>query len=314
MSDRDITLGDTFDIKFTTRAFATGVPTTMAGSPTVSVYPGNSTTQITAGITLTYASGFDGVAGLCNVRVVATSGNGYAANTDYAMVLTGSPTVASVSVVGEVVGHFSTSRSAAAVDLANTTDGLGALKAETALIVEDTGTTIPATITTIDNEIAALDTVVGRVEVDTQSIETKVDAVKVRTDRLPNVVAGGAGGVFIAGTNAATTVTTALTTTFTGNLTGNVGGSVASNTELGPSEVNAQVSAVLKTDTIADLANQTPPATPTFEEALMYVYSALRNKVTVTAGSKGFHNNAGTEIYAKALADDGTIYSEAEGV
>lgn len=300
MSDRDITLGDTFDIKFTTRAFATGVPTTMAGSPTVSVYPGNSTTQITAGITLTYASGFDGVAGLCNVRVVATSGNGYAANTDYAMVLTGSPTVASVSVVGEVVGHFSTSRSAAAVDLANTADGLGALKAETALIVEDTGTTIPATITTIDNEIAAID--------------TKVDAVKVRTDRLPNVVAGGAGGVFIAGTNAATTVTTALTTTFTGNLTGNVAGSVASNTELGPSEVNAQVAAVLKTDTIADLANEAPPATPTFEEALMYVYSALRNKVTVTADSKGFHNNAGTEIYAKALADDGTTYSEAEGV
>ena len=155
---------------------------------------------------------------------------------------------------------------------------------------------------------------VGGSTTSVSALATNAAAVKVRTDRLPNVVAGGAGGVFIAGTNAATTVTTALTTTFTGNLTGNVGGSVASNTELGPSEVNAQVSAVLKTDTIADLANEAPPATPTFEEALMYVYSALRNKVTVTAGSKGFHNNAGTEIYAKALADDGTIYSEAEGV
>lgn len=40
---------------------------------------------------------------------------------------------------------------------------------------------------------------------------------------LPDAVAGAAGGVFIAGTNAATTVTTALTTTFTGNLTGSVG-------------------------------------------------------------------------------------------
>lgn len=39
---------------------------------------------------------------------------------------------------------------------------------------------------------------------------------------IPNAVAGAAGGVFIAGTNAATTVTTALTTTFTGNLTGSV--------------------------------------------------------------------------------------------
>ena len=32
-----------------------------------------------------------------------------------------------------------------------------------------------------------------------------------------------AGGVFIAGTNAATTITTSLTTTFTGNLSGSVG-------------------------------------------------------------------------------------------
>ena len=40
---------------------------------------------------------------------------------------------------------------------------------------------------------------------------------------IPAAVAGAAGGLFIAGTNAATTITTALTTTFTGNLTGSVG-------------------------------------------------------------------------------------------
>lgn len=39
---------------------------------------------------------------------------------------------------------------------------------------------------------------------------------------IPDVVAGAAGGLFIAGTNAATTITTGLTTTFTGNLTGSV--------------------------------------------------------------------------------------------
>ena len=104
---RDYALGTTFDLKFTTRAFATGVPTTMAGSPTISAYPDNSTTEITAGITLTYTTGFDGVAGLCNVRVVATSGNGYAAGSNYALVLTGTPTVGGVSIVGEVIGEFS---------------------------------------------------------------------------------------------------------------------------------------------------------------------------------------------------------------
>jgi len=40
---------------------------------------------------------------------------------------------------------------------------------------------------------------------------------------IPDAVAGAAGGLFIAGTNAATTVTTSFTTTFTGSLTGSVG-------------------------------------------------------------------------------------------
>lgn len=39
---------------------------------------------------------------------------------------------------------------------------------------------------------------------------------------IPDAIAGGTGGIFIAGTNAATTVTTSFTTTFTGNLTGSV--------------------------------------------------------------------------------------------
>jgi hypothetical protein len=53
--------------------------------------------------------------------------------------------------------------------------------------------------------------------------KTAVDAIKTKTDFLPSATAGAAGGVFIAGTNAATTITTSLTTTFTGNLTGSVG-------------------------------------------------------------------------------------------
>jgi len=55
------------------------------------------------------------------------------------------------------------------------------------------------------------------------TVDTVVDAVKVKTDFLPSATAGAAGGVFIAGTNAATSITTGLTTTFTGNLTGSVG-------------------------------------------------------------------------------------------
>lgn len=100
----DIALGDTIDIKFTTRRFSTGAPHALAGPGVISAYPGNSTTQLTAGITTT--ADFDGVTGLNNVRVVATSGNGYAAGTNYALVIT-TGTVDSVSVVGEVIGYFS---------------------------------------------------------------------------------------------------------------------------------------------------------------------------------------------------------------
>lgn len=54
-------------------------------------------------------------------------------------------------------------------------------------------------------------------------VDTEVAAIKTKTDFLPSATAGATGGLFIAGTNAATTITTGLTTTFTGNVTGSVG-------------------------------------------------------------------------------------------
>lgn len=100
----DIALGSTIDLKFTTRRFTTGVPFTLAGTPSVAAYVGNGTTEITAGITLSVD--FDSRTGLNNVNIVATSGNGFAAGTNVDIVITAG-TVDSVSVVGEVVGSFS---------------------------------------------------------------------------------------------------------------------------------------------------------------------------------------------------------------
>lgn len=100
----DFALEKTFDLKFTTVAAATGAPTTLAGTPVVSAYVDNSTTQITAGITLTVD--FDALTGLHNVRVVATAANGYAAGSNYDLVLTAG-TVGGTSVVGYVIGSFS---------------------------------------------------------------------------------------------------------------------------------------------------------------------------------------------------------------
>lgn len=149
----DIRLGDTIDLKFTTRSFTTGVPTTLAGTPVISAYPGNSTTQLTAGITLTVD--FDAVTGLHNVRVVATSGNGYATATNYTLVIT-TGTVGGVSVVGEVVGSFSIENRSAlmpvtaartlVVDAAGLADAnavkLGPTGAGTALTARDIGASV----------------------------------------------------------------------------------------------------------------------------------------------------------------------------
>ena len=131
----DYTVGDTCHFMFTTRKFSTGAPFVLAGTPAVSAYENESLTQITAGITL--GVDHDGVAGLNLLTVVASGANGFEAGKDYHLVIT-TGTVDSVSVVGEVVGRFTLSRSAAAVDLANGTDGLGAIKAETASILTDT--------------------------------------------------------------------------------------------------------------------------------------------------------------------------------
>jgi phage baseplate assembly protein W len=106
----DITLGETRDFKFTTCEPDTGAPATLSGTPVISAYVDNSTTQITAGITLSVD--FDGVTGLNNVRIVASSGNGYATGTNVALIIT-TGTVDGVSAVGYKVAEFSIGRAAA---------------------------------------------------------------------------------------------------------------------------------------------------------------------------------------------------------
>ena len=131
----DYTVGDTCHFMFTTRSFSTGAPTQLAGSPVVSAYEDDSVTQITAGITL--GVDHDSVTGMNLLTVVASGANGFESGKDYHLVIT-TGTVGGVSVVGEVVGRFTLGRSAAAVDLANGTDGLGAIKATADAIETDT--------------------------------------------------------------------------------------------------------------------------------------------------------------------------------
>lgn len=116
----DYTLADTIHFMFTTRRFDTGAPFAL-DSGVISAYENEGLTQITAGITL--GADHDGVTGLNLVTVAATGANGFETGKDYHLVIT-TGTVNSVSVVGECIGRFSIGRSAAAVKLPTTVDGL----------------------------------------------------------------------------------------------------------------------------------------------------------------------------------------------
>jgi hypothetical protein len=121
-------------------------------------------------------------------------------------------------------------------------------------------------------------------------------------------VTGNVGGNVVGSVGSVTGAVGSVTGNVGGNVTGTVGGLAAQ----AKTDVNTEVSDVLKTDTISELGVGIPSATPTFEDALMLLYMALRNKLDVTSGFKEVHNNAGTVITKKALSDDGTTYSEAK--
>ena len=91
------------DHKFTT-IDAVGAPTTLAGTPVVSIYKANGLVQSVAGITLTV--NFDGVTGLNHVRVDLSSDSFYAVRNEYHLVIT-TGTVGGTSVVGYTVAKFS---------------------------------------------------------------------------------------------------------------------------------------------------------------------------------------------------------------
>lgn len=101
----DFDAGATLHFKFSTQRPSTGAPFTLAGTPALSVYKDNSTTQSTAGITLT--ADFDSVTGLNHVTIdLSADGAFYAAGSQFDVVIT-TGTVDSVSAVGFVVGRFS---------------------------------------------------------------------------------------------------------------------------------------------------------------------------------------------------------------
>lgn len=83
---------------------ATGAPVTIGGTAAAQVYKDGSTTQITAGITIT--EDFDGVTGLHLLAVDMSADAGYTTGSDYAAVVSVG-TADSISIIGGVLSQWS---------------------------------------------------------------------------------------------------------------------------------------------------------------------------------------------------------------
>lgn len=251
----DYTVGDTCYFMFTTRQFSTGAPFALAGSPVISAYENEGLTQITSGVSL--GVDHDGVTGLNLVTVVASGANGFESGKDYHLVIT-TGTVDSVSVVGEVIGRFTLSRSAAAVDLANGTDGLGAIKTDTAAILVDTAeigaagaglSAIPWNASwdaEVQSEVN--DGLVAYNAASTTNITAGTITTTTNLTNLPAITAGWLTAAGIAAGaldgkgdwnigKAGYSLSAAQTFDLTGNITGNLSGSVGSVTGFTPADI-----------------------------------------------------------------------------
>lgn len=377
--------------KFTTFRPSTGAAYTLAGTPALSVYKDNSTTQSTTGVTLT--ADFDAVTGL-NHFAIDTSADGtfYSSGSFFDIVIT-TGTVDSVSVVGAVVGSFTLRKNSSlkpatagrtlVVDASGLADAntvkLGPSGSGTAQTARDigtsvllssgtgtgqislssgavllqatqTGVTIP-TVTTVTNQLTAAQIATG-VWQDTTAGDFTVASSIGKSLYTGNVAPGGANGLLIAGSNAATTFATLTSTgafsingtsnvaqtgdsyarigangasltavaltgtqTFnnTGTWTGNVTGSIGSLGATAKTDVNAEVVDALATDTYAEPGQGAPAATATLAAKINYLYKAWRNKKTQTSTTWSLYADDTTTVDQKStVSDDGTTATRGE--
>lgn len=307
----DFRLGDTFDIKFTT-VNTSGVPTTLAGTPVISAYVGNSVTEITAGITLTVD--FDARTGLHNVRVVATGANGYATASNYQLVITAG-TVGGSSVVGYVIAQFSLeSRSAlmpttaartldvsaggeAGIDWAN----VGTPGSTVALSATTVGT---ATAVTTVNGLAAGVITAASIAADAITAAKIADgAIDAATFAAGAINAAAIAADAITDAKVAADVTIASVTGSVGSVTGSVGSVAAGGiaaTSIAAGAITAAKfaagaidAASLATDAVNEIADGlldrnmgtgTDSGSPTVR-TVRQALRALRNRVAIAAGT-----------------------------
>lgn len=247
--------GDVLPIMFTSYAGATGASVTLTGLAVtdIEIYKDGSVTQRAsdAGYTLLDTDGidFDLTTGLHGFSI--DTGD----NTDASFYTVGAwftVVVSAVTIDAQTVTFIACQfRLMAAEGVAGVPDVNATHITDQAVtcaapvtVLASVGTAATSTAQTGD-AFARLGAPAGAsVSADVAAVKVDTAAVKTKTDFLPSATAGAAGGVFIAGANAATSITTALTANITGNVSGSVGsvtGAVGSVTGLTAATVHADL-------------------------------------------------------------------------
>lgn len=93
---------------------------------------------------------------------------------------------------------------------------------------------------------------------------------------------------------------------------GRLDAAVSSRSTLTAAQVNAEVVDALFVDTIGELVQGQPPATPTLAQGVMLLYMALRNQLTQTASELKIRDASGAVICKASTSDDGTTFTRGQ--
>ena len=181
----------TVDFKWSTQS-AAGASITRATNGTVSVYIGNGTTQLTAGVTDT--EDFDSVTGIHHCRIDLSADAAYATGSECQVVLSGA-TIDGESV-NAVLAHFSIERTGGVLALLKGANGVAAIKTDTAAIKAKTDN-LPSDPADQSLVIAATDAVMARLGAPAGA-SVSADIAAVKGDSAAILADTGTDGVVVA--------------------------------------------------------------------------------------------------------------------
>jgi len=263
-----------------THAVTTGASTDADSVPTYRIYEDETGTAIATGSMAKLDDA--NTVGFYSEQITLSAANGYEVGKCYSIYI--ASTVSGVSATkSENFNVIATP--AAAMTAADIRAALGMASA-------NLDTQLTAIDDAIDTEIAAI----------LAAVDTEVAAIKTKTDFLPSVAAGAAGGVFIAGTNAATVITGSLTTTFTGNLTGSAGSVTGSVGTVNALAANAITAAATAADYVTEVQSglATSAALATAQTSLNTIDARLDTEIPAI--------KAVTDKLDTTLVIDGAVY------